>query len=178
MLPAAFVFGVICLCLPLLAFVVLNQDWEIYIAVIDLYYKPWRLFLVICGLLSAICGTCMFFLPESPKFVFTSVSLIVQRESDRLMGLLQGDEAKTLKILEKIYRINNCSGDGYNVNEILKDSDYTDAVNQLTARQECCFFETFKLMWKQTAPLFQGQLLKNTLIACSVQFMIFVTSNG
>lgn len=91
---------------------------------------------------------------------------------------MQGDEEKTLKILKKMYRINNCSVEPYNVDEILKDSDYKEAVCELTARQECCFFDTFKLMWKQTAPLFKGEHLKNTLVACSVQFMIFLTSNG
>lgn len=73
---AAFVFGIFCLCLPLLAFIVLNQDWQIYIAVIDVYYKPWRIFIAVCGSLSAICSICLFFLPESPKFVFATVSLI------------------------------------------------------------------------------------------------------
>jgi MFS transporter, VNT family, synaptic vesicle glycoprotein 2 len=76
LMGAAFVFGVFCLCLPLLAFIVLNQEWEIYIAVIDVYYKPWRFFIAVCGSLSAICGICLFFLPESPKFVFATVRRI------------------------------------------------------------------------------------------------------
>ena len=73
---AAFVFGIFCLCLPLLAFSVLNSEWQLYIPVIDVNYKPWRLFIAVCGSLSAICGICFFFLPESPKFIFASVSLI------------------------------------------------------------------------------------------------------
>lgn len=71
---AAFVFGVVCLAMPLLAFVVLNQDWQFYIPMIELYYKPWRFFMVVCGSLSAVCGVCFFFLPESPKFVFATVN--------------------------------------------------------------------------------------------------------
>lgn len=90
----------------------------------------------------------------------------------------QGDEEKTLKILEKMYRINNCSVEKYGVTEIIKDSDYKEAMSQLTARQQCCFFDTFKLMWHQTAPLFNREHLKNTTVACLVQFMIFLTSNG
>jgi MFS transporter, VNT family, synaptic vesicle glycoprotein 2 len=83
-----------------------------------------------------------------------------------------------LKILEKMYQINNCSVEKYSVDELIKDSDYKEAVSQLTARQECCFFDTFKLMWKQTAPLFNNEHLKNTFLACLVQFLIFLTSNG
>lgn len=74
LMGAAFVFGIFCLCLPLLAYIILNEDWQIYIATIDVYYKPWRLFIAVCGLFSAICSICLFFLPESPKFVFATVS--------------------------------------------------------------------------------------------------------
>lgn len=77
-----------------------------------------------------------------------------------------------------MYRINNCSVESYDVDEILKDSDYMNAVSQLTARQECCFCDTLKLMWRQTAPIFQGEHLRNTFILCLVQFLIFLTSNG
>lgn len=77
-----------------------------------------------------------------------------------------------------MYRINNCSVEKYDVDEIIKDSDYMEAVNQLTARQECCFCDTLKLMWRQTVPLFNKENLKNTLLLCLVQFLIFLTSNG
>lgn len=75
---AAFVFGILCFFLPLLAFIVLNQEWQFYIAFIDVYYKPWRLFIAVCGSLSAVCGVCLIFLPESPKFVFATVSFYYQ----------------------------------------------------------------------------------------------------
>jgi MFS transporter, VNT family, synaptic vesicle glycoprotein 2 len=90
----------------------------------------------------------------------------------------KGDEAKALKILERMYRTNNCSVERYDVDEILKDSDYMEAVSELTSRRECCCCDTLKLMWKQTAPLFNKDNLRNTLVACLVQFMIFLTSNG
>lgn len=77
-----------------------------------------------------------------------------------------------------MYRINNCSVEKYDVDEILKDSDYMAAVSELNARQECCFFDTFKLMWRQTVPIFKGEHLKNTFVLCLVQFLIFLTSNG
>lgn len=98
--------------------------------------------------------------------------------SIKINYLIKGDEAKTLKILEKIYQTNNCSVEKYDVDEILKDSDYMEAVSELTAKQECCCFDTLKLMWKQTVPLFNTEHLKNTFVLCLVQFMIFLTSNG
>ena len=35
-----------------------------------------------------------------------------------------------------------------------------------------------KSMWHQTAPLFSREFLSKTMLTCSLQFSIFVTSNG
>lgn len=70
---ASFVFGIACLCLPVLAFFVINQDWQIYISFLDLIYKPWRLFFIVCGLPSLLCGLGLLMVPESPKFTFSQV---------------------------------------------------------------------------------------------------------
>lgn len=35
-----------------------------------------------------------------------------------------------------------------------------------------------KSMWSQTQPLFNREYIRNTLLICTIQFCIFVTSNG
>lgn len=43
---SAVIFGIACFIVPLLAWIVINQDWQFNIPFIDITYKPWRLFLV------------------------------------------------------------------------------------------------------------------------------------
>lgn len=75
MMLASVIFGVACLILPIMAWLIINQKWSFVIPLIDVTYKPWRLFLLCCGLPSLICGIAMIFCPESPKFTFSQVIL-------------------------------------------------------------------------------------------------------
>lgn len=47
---SSIIFGISCLFLPLLAWLVINQDWQFDIPFIGITYKPWRLFFIICSL--------------------------------------------------------------------------------------------------------------------------------
>ncbi|KAG5666788.1 hypothetical protein PVAND_014798 [Polypedilum vanderplanki] len=150
---AAFVFGIGCICVPLLALLIINQEWSFYISFLDIDYKPWRLFVAVCGSLSLFSGICFIFLPESPKFIHS-----------------QGNNEKTLEILRKVYKWN--SGKSikcYEVNEI--ESDKTN--DKKTEK-----YNWVKKIWHQTAPLFQKDHVKNTFLLCSIQFLIFITSAG
>lgn len=72
---ASVIFGVSCLVLPVMAWLIINQKWNFLIPFIGVTYKPWRLFLLCCGLPSLICGITMIFYPESPKFTFSQVKI-------------------------------------------------------------------------------------------------------
>lgn len=112
--------------------------------------------------MSALCGISFLFLPESPKFVFSS-----------------GNETKALEILRTIFKVNTGRPvEEFGVKEITKDLEYKEAVAQLNAKKDNCAFDTLKSMWNQTVPLFKRPHLKNTFIACLIQFCIFLTSNG
>ena len=117
--------------------------------------KPWRLFLLICGLPSLMCATILiFFIPESPKFTFS-----------------QGDEAETLKILQRIHQMNTgLPAHKFEVTGIIKDSEFGDIEKQKE--------NFFKFMWSQSVPLFKGSHLRNILTACFIQFSVFNASNG
>lgn len=76
MMAASVIFGASCLALPLMAWIIINAKWNFIIPIINVTYKPWRLFLVCCGLPSLFCGILMIFYPESPKFTFSQVNII------------------------------------------------------------------------------------------------------
>lgn len=154
-IAASVFYSVSCLQTPIYGVAVLNQEWSFYIPIIDLIFRPWRLFLLLCGSSSVLCALVMIiYIPESPKFTFA-----------------QGDEAKTLLILQSIYARNTGRPAGeYEVKCIDKDEEFVESV----ARNS----NFFTFMWKQTVPLFQHPHLKNTLTACFLQFTICLTSNG
>ena len=74
---ASVVFGIGCMLLPGIAWLVINQEWEIYIKFIDLLFKPWRLFLIVCGLPSLLSAIVIYKFPESPKYVLAQVVLTI-----------------------------------------------------------------------------------------------------
>lgn len=67
------IFGAFSLFLPIVAMLIINQQWSFFIPVLQVTYKPWRFFLLACGLPSLISGLSLIFFPESPKFTFSQV---------------------------------------------------------------------------------------------------------
>ena len=77
MMAASVVFGLFCMYLPLQAWFVINQKWSFVIPLIQVTYKPWRLFLMACGFPSLFVGIVLIFFPESPKYTFSQVILSI-----------------------------------------------------------------------------------------------------
>ena len=159
---ASVVFGIFCILLPGIAWVVINEEWEFYIPVIDIVYKPWKLFLVVCALPALMCSLALLVLPESPKFV-----------------LAQGNQAETIQILQKINRWNNGGKKAkpLEITEIFEEFEAIENRKKI-AENKNSRFPLLKQVWDQTAPLFQRPHLKTTMLACTIQFAIFATSNG
>lgn len=109
-----------------------------------------------CGVPSVISAIALVILiPESPKYTYA-----------------QGDEARTIKILQKIYKFNTGRPiEDYEVKRIEKDSEFSKG-NENRSKG------FFKFIWYQTVPLFKHPHLKNTLTACYLQFGLCVASNG
>lgn len=147
-------FAVFCFWNPTFASIIINQGWSFYIAPLDLLFKPWRLFMIVCGIPSLVCGLVMlFFMPESPKFTFS-----------------HGDEAETIKTLTRIHNCNS-GKESYKVKSLVRDHEFNEGCEKHPKN-------FFQFMWSQTVPLFKHPHLKNTLTACFIQFSIFNTSNG
>lgn len=144
------------MCLPLIAMLIINQEWIFVIEWLNIEYKPWRLFVLTCGSLSLISGLCFMFLPESPKFMFSN-----------------GNEQEALDILKKVYRINTGkSADEFKVKELVIENEKNTELNN---SKDDSFWQQ---VWNQTAPLFKKTYLKNTLLLCTIQFLIFINSSG
>lgn len=74
---ASTVFGVGCMTLPILSWLVLNQQWSFAVPVIDITYKPWRFFFVVCSIPTVLSAIALYKMPESPKFLFLNVSRLL-----------------------------------------------------------------------------------------------------
>lgn len=126
----------------------INQDWFLHIPFMDILYKPWRLFILICGLPSLISGLALIKMPESPKFL-----------------LSQGKSVQVIEILQQMYSVNTRNKmDEFQVELIPETVQVPNGM--------------ISLVWEQTAPLFKAPHLKTTIIACILQFWIFVTCEG
>lgn len=133
------------------AWLIINQNWSIYIPIIELIYKPWRLYLLVCGLPGLICSLILLKMPESPKFI-----------------LGQGKQEETIEILKTVYSINA----GKNKSSLQITSIIEETPSKL---KELNFF---KSILAQISPIFSSEYLRSTIIACVLQFLIYSTSQG
>ncbi|XP_055326017.1 synaptic vesicle glycoprotein 2B-like isoform X1 [Sitodiplosis mosellana] len=157
---SALIYGVSCLLLPLLAWFVINQDWQFYVPFIDITYKPWRFFLVVCSIPGFLSSLILLFLPESPKFV-----------------LGQGKQMEAHKILQKMNRWNNGKKNELELFEIYEETESIENRRRILENKNSRF-PLLKSVWIQTAPLFKPPHLSSTLLICTIQFGIYATSNG
>lgn len=75
--------------IPLGALLIINREWILELP-LEFYFRPYRLFMLLCGVPGFLCGLCFLKIPESPKFTHS-----------------MGNEEKTLEILRYIYSINS-----------------------------------------------------------------------
>lgn len=159
-LAASVIFGVSCILIPLAAGAIINQDWQFYIPLIDITYKPWRLYFIVCSTPGFVGALIMIFLPESPKFV-----------------LGQGKNAEAYQILRKIYRLNHGRKSEFEVFEIYEENESIENRKQMMENKNSRF-PLLKSIWTQTAPLFKPPYIRSTLLLCTIQFGIYWTNSG
>lgn len=138
----------------------MNQEWEFEIPILDITYKPWRLFIVVCSLPGLLSFLILCFLPESPKFV-----------------LGQGNQAEAYEILQKMNRINNGKRSTLEKFEIYEESESIESRQRILESQKSRF-PFLASVWNQTAPLFKPPYLWPTLLICFIQICIYFTANG
>lgn len=163
---ASVVFGITTGVMPLLAWQVINRSWSFVIPILSIHFKPWRLFVIVCGLPSLISGLGLLPVPESPKYV-----------------LGQGRQAETIQILQQVYRLNGGIGREnlpLQIGAIIEEQESVAfrMKNFATGTSSDGVWFVFRSMWTQTVPLFQKGALKITLLASVLQFGIFSNSSG
>lgn len=163
---ASVVFGITTGVMPLLAWQVINRSWSFAVPILSIHFKPWRLFVIVCGLPSLISGLGLLPVPESPKFV-----------------LGQGLQTETIKILQRVYWLNSGRASKtlpLRIGAIIEEEESVAFRMKNfatgTSLDGPCF--VLRSMWKQTVPLFQNGALKITLLASILQFGIFSNSSG
>lgn len=76
LMAASFIYGFACNYLPMLGFLILNRTFHFHIPLFDIEFKPWRFYLLLCGLPSLVSAIILLiFIPESPKFTFSKVCM-------------------------------------------------------------------------------------------------------
>lgn len=157
---SAVVYGILINVIPWTALIVINQEWQFDVPFIGVTYKPWRFFMVVCAFPAFISFLILLFLPESPKFV-----------------LSQGEKERTLKILQRMNRINNGQKSEFEKFEIIEEFESIENRRRILKCKESRFplFESIKI---QTLPLFKRQHLLSTVLLCIIQFGIAATSFG
>lgn len=141
----------------------MSQPWELPIPLLGIVYRPWRLFLAICGLPGFISALALMKFPESPKFVFS-----------------RGDTEGAIDIIHRIQRMNsNNSEQSPKWHTIVDDSEMQQSKIQLAEMNSSKgFYALMRLVWHQTAPLFMSPYMGRTVIMCFLQFGTFLTAHG
>lgn len=65
---ASIVYGILCMLMPLVAWGVINQEWQFDIPIVNITYKPWRLYLVVCSLPGLLVALILIILPGDADF--------------------------------------------------------------------------------------------------------------
>ncbi|XP_055325194.1 synaptic vesicle glycoprotein 2B-like [Sitodiplosis mosellana] len=155
------IYNGMCTIVPVTAWAVINQDWQFQVPIIGLIYKPWRLFMVVCGLPGFISAIALIFLPESPKFV-----------------LSQGKKAAVFQILQKMNRWNNGKKSEFEEFEILDDVHSIENKQCISESIKKTRVPLLKSVWNQTVPLFKPPYLRSTILLCTIQFSLYSVFNG
>lgn len=160
-MTASFIYSISLICIPFVAFAVINHEWQFEILLLNVVFKPWRLFIVVSSLPGLVAAISLLFTPESPKFV-----------------LGKGDQYEAIRIVKQMYQWNmGKNAPALEIDEIREEGEATEnRLRVLEIRKSN--FPLFRAVWNQTIPFFQPPYLKSTAIICTLQFWIFYTNNG
>lgn len=136
---------------PGMAWIILSQEWSYQIPILQTVFRPWRVLMLLYALPNIVFAICVYFLPESPKYLLT-----------------QGKNEEVLGILRKIYSINTGRRPNeYPVSEILWEES-----EDITQTKKGSVLIS---MWEQTKPLFQKTYRLKTILVCYLQYANFLT---
>ncbi|XP_037932067.1 synaptic vesicle glycoprotein 2B-like [Teleopsis dalmanni] len=162
-LSASFITAFLVIFFPIYAWAFINMKWKMYIPILNIMYKPWRLYIMVCGFTGLMCGIGLTFLPESPKYL-----------------LAKGKPENAIEVLKYMHHVNTkhfkaLSKVEFKIGKLLSE-DYVMPNKSLDGKN---FVIRFLIsMWQQTSLLFMREHLRKTFICCLLQFVIFFTAYG
>ncbi|XP_059219149.1 synaptic vesicle glycoprotein 2C [Stomoxys calcitrans] len=159
------------LLLPVMAWLILPQDWEFEVQSLNVH--TWQIFLFYCALPSLLSGLILVFLPESPKFLMS-----------------QGRNQEALKSFQFIYALNNRKPKSFypihslveevpnrEVPTIVPKSADNGKQDSIVTCQHGTLRQSFHDGWQQTKPMFRKPLLTRALHVYLMQFSILLGYN-
>ncbi|GFG38510.1 hypothetical protein Cfor_01076, partial [Coptotermes formosanus] len=142
-----------------LAWLIIPQDWALYLPWLPLMFGTWRMFVILNAIPSIVAVAFLFILPESPKFLFTI-----------------SKEEEAVEVLRRMFTLNTGqSAKEYPVERIVMDKE---EIGSVAVVRQTSMLEIVKSMWLQTKPLFQRPHLFLTILACLIQFGLYASFNG
>ncbi|XP_015610531.1 synaptic vesicle glycoprotein 2B [Cephus cinctus] len=139
-----------------LAWMIIPRDWSLVLFDQSFVLSSWRIYLMMCGVPTLVGVACLYFFPESPKFLMS-----------------RGHNDKALRILRKIYVMNTGNTpESYPItsleNELARgisaDDESTTDIPKINFREGL----------SQMKPLFQFPLLVPLLLVVSLQFCVML----
>lgn len=138
------------------AYLVINGDWELHVPFTGIEYKPWQLFIAVCGMTGLLSAIALLFCPESPRFV-----------------LNQGDAKRAFEIVQQINRWNNGKSAKLSFDAIKADPDSSASREKNNTPKSL-----WSTVWHQTVPLFKPPYLGATALICTIMMLVNLTAMG
>lgn len=148
--------NIICACI---AWLIIPQLWSVSVGTIN--FDSWRIFLAICTIPAFTSGLFFFLMPESPRFL-----------------LSVGQDKQALKILKKIFRMNNPRRNvqfDFRVESLLPLTTRSREEEGLLQNQAgCCKrgMNTLKTVVSQTLLLFSKPLRRTSIVLIIIYFTL------
>ena len=129
----------------------------------DFSYNSWRVYIAFCTIPSLSSALLFVFMPESPKFL-----LQMGREREAISILAKVHQANRSKHVIKLESLTLSDS------EYSKKESYTDFEMEQLRSKTCCqnVGSVLKELWGLTAKLFQGSLLRTTVVLLAVNFAL------
>ncbi|XP_063704012.1 synaptic vesicle glycoprotein 2C-like [Culicoides brevitarsis] len=144
--------------LPLIAWGIIPLDFK-YIQG-NFFFGSWNLFVAVCALPSILIGLWLFFFPESPKFLLEC-----------------GETEAALDVLRDIFQSNTGRDRSeYPIKSLKEKEQHVPGLNRSIRTLKMSKPKELKILiheiWEQTKALWSPPYLKNTTLACLIQFGI------
>ncbi|KAF7387378.1 hypothetical protein HZH68_013055 [Vespula germanica] len=139
--------------LPLIAWLIVPLDLRYESEMF--HFKSWNLFVALCALPSIVLGLWLFAFPESPKFLLEC-----------------GEADAALEVFKWIYAQNTGQDpETYPVKCLQEKTNNKDkSTRSLKLHKKKDLKVLFSEVWELTMSLYKPPYLRNTLLACAIQF--------